>query len=302
MDFVHEVQPIFKESCYSCHGPEKSKAGLQLDTKARAMKGGENGVAIVPGNSAKSPLVARLTSRDPEERMPQKAEPLSPYKIKVIRDWIDQGAVWPEVVAGTDPARHWAFPRLTHPQPPNVKNRRWVRTPIDNFVQAKLEEKKIAPNGAAERRKLIRRAYLDLLGLPPKPEEVDAFAADTSAKAHEKLITREEAVKRIPADSLSHVLAPIFDRASAKSATMIATGLPAGPGGIQPLPGIDLAKNGRERARRRRALECIHQSAWPFVSCIASRSAIQSSSQIPRSINTSSWPRTGKYRAEKRLR
>src|SRR5437868_6518271 len=74
VDFVHEVQPIFKQSCYSCHGPEKSKAGLRLDAKARAMKGGENGAVIVPGNSAKSPLFARLISTDAEERMPQKAE------------------------------------------------------------------------------------------------------------------------------------------------------------------------------------------------------------------------------------
>jgi len=190
VDFIHQVQPILKESCYSCHGPEKSKAGLRLDTKARAMKGGENGIVIVPGNGAKSSLVTRLTSRDEEERMPQKAEPLSAEKIKLVRDWIDQGAIWPEAVAGADPTKHWAFQPLAHPRPPRVTQKTWVRTPIDNFVLAKLEEKKIAPNGSASRRKLIRRAYLDLLGLPPKPEEVEAFAADSSANAYQNLIDR----------------------------------------------------------------------------------------------------------------
>ena len=190
VDFIHEVQPIFKESCYSCHGPEKSKAGLRLDTKARAMKGGENGPVIVPGDSAKSPILIRLKSRDAEERMPQKAEPLAPEKVKLIQDWIDQGAVWPEMVAGADPAKHWAFQPLTHPTPPQTKNKKWTLTPIDHFVLAKLEEQKIAPNGPASRRKLIRRASLDLLGLPPKPEEVEVFAADKSSRAYESLIGR----------------------------------------------------------------------------------------------------------------
>src|SRR3954468_19905140 len=86
VDFVHEVQPILRESCYSCHGPEKKKASLRLDTKAFAFKGGENGPVIVPGQSEKSPLVLRLTSNDDDERMPQKADPLPPEKIALIRD------------------------------------------------------------------------------------------------------------------------------------------------------------------------------------------------------------------------
>jgi hypothetical protein len=190
VDFIHQIQPIFKESCYSCHGPEKSKGGLRLDIKARALKGGENGAAIVPGDSTKSSLLTRLTSRDEDERMPQKADPLSEDRIKLIRDWIDQGAVWPEAVAGSDPAKHWAFQPLTHPQPPHVTQKKWVRTPIDQFILAKLEERKIRPNDLASRRKLIRRAYLDLLGLPPKPEEVEVFVGDNSPKAYEKLLDR----------------------------------------------------------------------------------------------------------------
>ncbi len=188
VDFSHQILPILKESCFSCHGPEKSKAGLRLDFKARALKGGENGPVILPGNSAKSPLMARLTSDDDKERMPQKATALTAEKISLIRDWIDQGAVWPEAAAGADPAKHWAFQRLTHPKPPLVRNQRWVRTPVDNFVLAKLEERKITPAPAAGRRVLIRRAYLDLLGLPPAPDEVERFVADKSPSAYEKLI------------------------------------------------------------------------------------------------------------------
>jgi hypothetical protein len=190
VDFVHQVQPILKESCYACHGPEKSKAGLRLDSKARAVKGGENGRVILPGDSAASPLVQRLISTNEDERMPQKAAPLSGASIRIIRDWIDQGAIWPEAVAGGDPAKHWAFQRLTDPQPPRVKNRRWARNPIDNFVLAKLEGLHLAPNLAAPRRAQIRRAYLDLLGLPPSPEEVEAFVSDHSADAYPRLLDR----------------------------------------------------------------------------------------------------------------
>src|SRR5690349_13199732 len=92
VDFVHEVRPILKESCYKCHGPDKKKASLRLDIKALAMKGGENGPVIIPGQSEKSPLVQRLISTDDDQRMPQKANALSPTQIALIRDWIDQGA------------------------------------------------------------------------------------------------------------------------------------------------------------------------------------------------------------------
>jgi hypothetical protein len=190
VDFLHQVQPIFREACYSCHGPEKSKAGLRLDLKARALRGGENGPVILPTDGANSPLVKRLINTNEDERMPQKAEPLPPDKIQMIREWIDQGAVWPEAVAGADPAKHWAFQRLTDPQPPRVKNQRWVRNPIDNFVLAKLEALRVSPNPEASRRALIRRANLDLLGLPPTPEEVDAFIADRAGDAYEKLLDR----------------------------------------------------------------------------------------------------------------
>jgi len=190
VDFVHSVQPLLREACYSCHGAQKSKGGLRLDIKARALKGGENGAVILPGNAAKSPLLSRLTSSDPEERMPQKADPLSPQQIKLIQDWINQGAKWPETVSGGDPARHWAFQPIKPVRPPDVRHTKWVRNPIDRFILSRLEQKNIMPNGPAQRRQLIRRVTLDLLGLPPEPQEVEAFLADRSANAYEKLVDR----------------------------------------------------------------------------------------------------------------
>src|SRR5258708_5068531 len=149
VDFVHQIQPILRESCYPCHGPEKKKASLRLDVRALALKGGENGPVIIPGLSEKSPLVQRLVSTNDEERMPQKADPLPPEKIALIRSWIDQGAPWPEAVAGVDPAKHWAYQPLARITPPVVQDKSWLRTPIDDFILARLEAKQIRPNPPA---------------------------------------------------------------------------------------------------------------------------------------------------------
>jgi hypothetical protein len=190
VDFIHEVRPILKESCYQCHGPEKKKGSLRLDVKALALKGGEDGPVIIPGKGAESPLIQRLLSKDEDQRMPQNAAPLSTAQIDLIRAWVDQGALWPEVVPGdgADPGKHWAFQPLARSAPPEVKDTSWVRTPIDNFILAELEKKQLHPNPAADRRTLIRRAYFDLLGLPPGPEEVEAFVNDPSLDAYPKLI------------------------------------------------------------------------------------------------------------------
>ena len=192
VDFFHEIQPILRESCYSCHGPEKQKGGLRLDSKVRAFQGGEDGPAIVPGHSEQSPLVSRLQSAKPDERMPKKADPFSAEKIALVRAWIDQGANWPESVPVTnvESTKHWAFQPFQRKDPPTVTNSTWGRTPIDRFILAKLEAKQIQPNPPVDRRRLVRRAYFDLIGLPPKPEEVEAFVADQSADAYARLLDR----------------------------------------------------------------------------------------------------------------
>ena len=196
VDFAKEIQPVFEANCVKCHGPARSENGLRLDLKAEALKGGEHGPAFVAGKSAGSLLVQAVTGTHSEiARMPKKADALPADKIALLRDWIDQGAVWPEQLGTRNSelgTRHWAFQPITQPQPPKVgsKSRNAVRNPIDHFVLARLEHEKLAPSPEADRTTLIRRLALDLTGLPPTPVEVDAFVADRSTDAYTKVVER----------------------------------------------------------------------------------------------------------------
>jgi mono/diheme cytochrome c family protein len=191
VDFATEVQPIFAEHCLQCHGPDKQESNLRLDIRAAALKGGDSGAWFVAGKSAESEMVRRITAQDASERMPPPDEPtrpLSAAQIETIKAWIDSGAVWPEP-QGTA-SNHWAFQRIVPPAPPAVKNESWVRNPIDRFVLGRLEERGVAPAAEADRYTLIKRLSYDLLGLPPSIEEVDAFVADASPDAYERLVDR----------------------------------------------------------------------------------------------------------------
>ncbi len=192
VDFERDVLPLLKDRCFACHDGRKHTSGLRLDVKARALKGGESGKpAVVPGDSAKSELIRRVTSADDEVAMPYKAERLSAAQIQVLRGWIDAGAAWPDALAGDDPSlRHWAFRAAGSPALPAVKDAKWVRNPIDAFVLARLEKEGLAPSPEADRTTLIRRVTLDLTGLPPTPEEVDAFLNDPAPDAYEKVVDR----------------------------------------------------------------------------------------------------------------
>ncbi|HEX8910875.1 MAG TPA: DUF1553 domain-containing protein, partial [Humisphaera sp.] len=179
--------------CYECHGPQKQKADLRLDAKAAALKGGEGGPAIVPGKSADSPLAKRIASHDPDAVMPPKGDRLTPEQVALIRAWIDQGAKWPdEASAKVDPRYHWSFKPIAKPPVPPLAgdDAKWARTPVDAFVLAKLREKGLSPSPEADRRTLIRRVTYDLTGLPPSPEEVDAFVADPAPGAYDRLVDR----------------------------------------------------------------------------------------------------------------
>src|SRR6185436_16109006 len=144
---------------------------------ADALKGGKSGKpAIVPGKSQSSELLARVTASDPDERMPPKGEPLTSEQISRLRDWIDQGATWPDSAA----AAHWSFNAPKRPQPPNPRRTGWARNEIDRFILARLEEERLAPQAEADRHTLLRRLSLDLTGLPPTWAEVEAFVSDTS--------------------------------------------------------------------------------------------------------------------------
>jgi hypothetical protein len=188
VDFVRDVQPLFKASCQKCHGPEKPKGQFRLDARAPAMKGGVSGKAILPGNSKESRLIKLLLEKDDENRMPQKAPALSPEKIALLRAWIDQGAVWPDAAGGdVNVDTHWAYVKPVRRDPPPVRE---GRNAIDGFVRSRLEKEGVAPSPEADRPTLIRRLYYDLLGLPAPVEEVDAFVADDAPDAYEKLVDR----------------------------------------------------------------------------------------------------------------
>ncbi len=194
VDFARDIQPIFKANCERCHGAKISQADLRLDEKNLALK------VITPGNSKASRLMQRILGEGGEARMPMGGEPLKPEQIELIRKWIDAGArdegigMKPELPATRnltpDTRPHWAFVPPVSPSIPAVKNKAWVRNPIDNFVLVKLEQIGLVPSPEASKTQLIRRLSLDLTGLPPTIEEVEKFVADASPDAYEKLVDR----------------------------------------------------------------------------------------------------------------
>ncbi len=191
LDFVAHIQPIFSEHCYACHGPDKQESHLRLDMREAAIKGGDSGAWFVAGTSNQSEIVRRITAADTEERMPPpgpNTKPLSAAQITAITAWIDQGATWPESKAAG--SNHWAFQPIQRPAPPVVRDGAWPRVAIDRFVLARLEARGIAPSAEADRYTLIKRLSYDLLGLPVDPREVDAFVADASPDAYDKLVSR----------------------------------------------------------------------------------------------------------------
>ena len=183
--FEKNVRPILSDRCYECHSASKnsSKGGLILDSRDGAFKGGDEGPSVVPGNLEKSLLIKAVRYTDPEFAMPPKKTggKLPDDKIAILEEWVKMGAPMPaggaaKLTGLTGKARdHWAFQPVTKPTVPEVKNRAWVKTPIDAFVLAKLEEKGLQPNPAANPEAFLRRVSYDLIGLPPTSEQVDAF-------------------------------------------------------------------------------------------------------------------------------
>ena len=198
--FNSDVAKLLTEHCVKCHGGEKGvKGGFDLSTRETALKEGDSGREIVPGKSTDSLLVQAIRHEDPDLKMPKKADKLPDAAIAKIAQWVDLGAPFAQpLVAGKSTRdrakvsdgdrKFWSFVPLAKPEPPAVKNPAWCRTPIDRFVLAKLEEKGIAPGAAAEKRTLFRRACFDLIGLPPTPEQMDRFLADTAPDAYEKVL------------------------------------------------------------------------------------------------------------------
>jgi hypothetical protein len=194
MDFGRDVAPIFAAHCTSCHGGEKQESGLRLDHRTAAMQGGDSGPAIVAGASGKSELWHRITSDDADEQMPPAKEGtrLSGEQLAKIKTWIDQGAIWPESADTSSPSKssHWAYQPIRRPAVPKVRSAAWTRTPIDAFIAQRLERENIAPSPDAPREVLLRRVFLDLVGLLPTADERQAFLADTRPDAYERLVDR----------------------------------------------------------------------------------------------------------------
>ncbi|MBI5757091.1 MAG: PSD1 domain-containing protein [Planctomycetales bacterium] len=179
VDFSRDVLPILSANCFPCHGPDDQarQAKLRLDTHEGALP------AIQSGNGKQSELVRRVSSEDPDERMPptDSNRQLSPRQIELLRRWVDEGAVW---------NGHWAFQTLRRPDVPHINDEAWSRNAIDRFVLTRLKQPSLRPAPEADRATLLRRVTLDLVGLPPTPEDVAAFLADDNLDAYERAVER----------------------------------------------------------------------------------------------------------------
>lgn len=194
VDFVRDVQSLLGRHCLSCHDGRKQRGGFRLDQKAPALAGGETyAPAIVPGKSADSPLIRIVAGLEEGMVMPPEGARLTAAEIGILRAWIDQGATWPESASAVDDAAsHWSFQPVVRPAVPSQQPG-WARNPVDAFVAHRLHlagPSGLTPSPEADRRLLIRRLTFDLLGLPPAPEDVDSFVADTAPDAYERHVDR----------------------------------------------------------------------------------------------------------------
>jgi mono/diheme cytochrome c family protein len=204
--FKSDVRAVLKQHCVKCHGGDKTRGGLDLTTRASLLKGGDEGVIVIPGKATES-LLIRLVSHLEKPHMPAKNPKLPDAAIQKIAQWIDLGAPYDQpLIVKTGPKKgmqvtdndrkFWSFLPLNRSIAPTVKNKKWTNNEIDQFVLRKLEEAKTTPNGPAKSRVLIRRVYFDLIGLPPTPGEVDAFV-------HSALRNPNSALERV----VDHLLA-----------------------------------------------------------------------------------------------
>ncbi|MSR58975.1 MAG: DUF1553 domain-containing protein [Planctomycetaceae bacterium] len=195
VDYEQQIKPLLTRYCVGCHGADKQKSGLRLDTAAATLRGGDSGPAIVPKQGDESPLIQAIRGAEGVARMPPKDQPgPNSDEIALLKAWIDQGANAPQTeepgVAAARRADHWSFQPVVRPEIPAVVRAGWLRNPIDTFVLARLERDGLEPSGEADRITLIRRLSLDLVGLVPSIDEVDAFVNDSRSNAYEILVER----------------------------------------------------------------------------------------------------------------
>ena len=190
--FAEHVKPLFESTCLKCHSTETKASGLDLSNRASMLDGGENGVAVEPGDARASRLYKAI-AHEIEPHMPFRSPRLEQETIDRLAEWINAGAPFDGTLKATSGAigtSHWAFQQPKRPALPEVESREWVRNAIDAFVAAERERRDLEPVPAADKRVLLRRVYLDLTGLPPTQEEMDAFLADNSGNAYEKIVDK----------------------------------------------------------------------------------------------------------------
>ncbi len=193
VDYARDVKSIFRERCYACHGALKQEAGLRLDTGALARTGGDSGTPILPGDAAHSPLIERISAIDESVRMPPEGKPLTPDQISVLTRWVESGAESPEnEQPEQDPRKHWAFQKPVRPEVPVDRDATAAEpaklNPIDAFINAQRRSNGITAIPSTDKATLLRRVCLDLKGLPPTADELQAFLADESPAAYEEAV------------------------------------------------------------------------------------------------------------------
>jgi mono/diheme cytochrome c family protein len=184
VDYARDIEPLLLKRCYVCHGAQQQMSGLRLDQKDAALKGGASGVDIRPGKSAESRLIALVAGME-KRVMPPMGARLTAEEVGLLRAWIDQGAEWKQ-----GSTTHWSFQKIQRPAVPPVRTASWARSPVDNFILARLDKEGLAPSPEADKLTLLRRASLDLTGLPPTPEEQRVYLADTRPDAYERAVDR----------------------------------------------------------------------------------------------------------------
>jgi hypothetical protein len=189
--FETHVRPVLATRCYRCHAAEKQKGGLRLDSREGLLAGGDSGPVVVPGKPQESLLISAVGYADEALQMPPN-EKLPEREIEPLRQWVLQGAAYPDIAASPadDGGDFWSFQSPRDPSVPSVKDSNWPRSPLDNFILAELERRALSPAPAADKPTLLRRATYDLTGLPPTPDEIDAFLADDSPNAFATVVDR----------------------------------------------------------------------------------------------------------------
>jgi len=191
VDYGRDVQPILQRSCYVCHGEQQQMGKLRLDSKQAALRGGVSKNTLVPGKPGESELYRRVAGSSSQARMPMGGE-LPAAEVDLLRSWIEEGAEWPDKLAGTGAGvkKHWGFVKPRKAALPKVQRQDWPANPIDYFILARLETEGLQPSSPVEKVKLLRRLSLDLIGLPPTIDEVDTFLADDSPNAYRNQVER----------------------------------------------------------------------------------------------------------------